>query len=179
MKPCVHQKKKPLFINHIPIFSMVNPPWFYGQNSNHQAGVLNLFIFVGPRNLMFFPVIPLAWTIMDRGDCSAWLHNFTTISYGGVHKWGYLQIIHFTGIFPHKPTILRYPHDYGNRHIYIFIYIYMYTYGYIYIYPCCIAIVSSIVSAEFSPIHPVLPSYPIAKPRWIGSTTSRNHRGEV
>ena len=28
----------------------------------------------------------------------------------GFLKWGYLQIIHFSGIFPYKPSILGYPH---------------------------------------------------------------------
>ena len=37
-------------------------------------------------------------------------------SYGGFHKWGYPQIIHFDGIFPYKPTILGYP-IYGNPHV--------------------------------------------------------------
>ena len=32
----------------------------------------------------------------------SWLH-------GGFHKWGYPQIIHFSGIFPCKPTILGIP----------------------------------------------------------------------
>ena len=30
--------------------------------------------------------------------------------YGGFLKWGYPQIIHFSGIFPYKPTIWEYPH---------------------------------------------------------------------
>ena len=29
---------------------------------------------------------------------------------GGFHKWGYPQIIHFSGIFPLKPSILGYNH---------------------------------------------------------------------
>ena len=32
------------------------------------------------------------------------------VLFGGFLKWGYPQIIHFSGIFPYKPTILGYPH---------------------------------------------------------------------
>ena len=37
--------------------------------------------------------------------------------YGGFQKWGYPWIIHSNGMFHYKPTILGYPHDYGNPHI--------------------------------------------------------------
>ena len=39
--------------------------------------------------------------------------------YGGFHKWGYPQIIHFNGIFPYKPTILGTPIDGNIRQFHI------------------------------------------------------------
>ena len=50
---------------------------------------------------------------LQAGRC--W--KLTDIAYGGVHKWGYSQIIHIYGwIFPNQnhPAIKGYPHGYGN-----------------------------------------------------------------
>ena len=80
-----------------------------------------------------------------------------SLSYGGFHKLWYPWFLHFRfgyiWIFPSKPSVWGYPHDYGNLHItgihiYIYIYymviyymvhiIYIYIYMCIYIYTTCI-----------------------------------------
>ena len=42
-------------------------------------------------------------------SCRWWTDYLINI-YGGFHKWRYPQIIHFSRIFPNKPTIFGYPH---------------------------------------------------------------------
>ena len=36
--------------------------------------------------------------------------SYMGLEFGGFHKWGYPQIIHFNTIFHYKPAILGYPH---------------------------------------------------------------------
>ena len=37
-------------------------------------------------------------------------------------RWGYLQAIHFSGIFQYKPSILGYPHGYGKPHMWTWVF---------------------------------------------------------
>ena len=58
--------------------------------------------------------------------CTGTIHSYYPLiiipvlsTYGGFHKWGYPQIIHFSGIFPNKNQPFLGTSIYGNLHIII------------------------------------------------------------
>ena len=68
-----------------------------------------------PRSMGFSDVIPELLLLKLR-EVLPWDHvpregKRHRIIYGGFHKWGYLQIIHWNGIFSYKPCILGYLHS--------------------------------------------------------------------
>ena len=59
---------------------------------------------------MYLPSLP-------KRDWSPWQMVFHCSSFGGFHRWGYPSIFHINEMFPYKPTIIGYHHDYANPHI--------------------------------------------------------------
>ena len=61
-------------------------------------------------------------------------HVFTNLLlYGGFHKWGYTQIIHYSLNFYYKPSILGIPHSWNPPYVCL-----KFTYILLYLFSLCI-----------------------------------------
>ena len=69
-----------------------------------------------PYSLPYLPWLP-AMVPYRSNNNNQRIHGGRYI-YGGFHKWGYPQIIHFNWIFPYKPSSYWGTPIYGNLHIY-------------------------------------------------------------
>ena len=123
------------------IRTVEEPSWDDTYTSHHVArGSLNNHL-----NLPYFLWLPpkfwsksgvhgacrdhlLRWPIVRRDDIQtlAILDTWNTPSMEKLWRHtvvsenrGTRKSIHFNRIFPYKPTILGYPHDYGNPHMYL------------------------------------------------------------
>ena len=91
----------------------------------------------GTKGLLQRGFVPATWTkpgsLSEGRDVQRGVEfhgNFMGIYcnwiYGDFLKWRYPQIIHFSGMFQCKPSILGTPIS-GNSHIYIYIHMYVYV----------------------------------------------------